>query len=405
MSVITFKTLGTNGGPDVFTDLVYHERPGSPQESFSGDNFRAKRIFDVNWKFRWMFIKHMLGTARLIVLGDAPAAGNPDTRVTTIERDLPDQYYVYYDISDTVPRGVPKSFMVAVGLENIEPLGAQRVVAATYAGKLEEVQYDMARITINYESVTYRVEAKNLNGSQNPPTQPNEYELTRYTTVFRQPSAEFLSLPFGSFKWVEYSAAGKIILNKKTGLAAGIPITGANGKIVAASEVILIHHKVPGIPKALKTHIGSVNADDWPQMGALKGQLLLTNIEIKPFRWLEETRLYDITFKFKFFDPDPDSTQVPLDEPRGHNWFLQHFPADASNNKNVSDVLLGTMDYKLITHNGYPPEGTMYAALLAKDGGVPASAKPGVPVYKYKDFSQLFSEYEIPTATKNTWMT
>jgi len=400
MSVITFQNIVNNNV--IETQLVYHERPGSPQESYSGDNFRAKRIFDVAWKYRWQFIKHMIGTARLIVTSVG------DNFLTTIQRDLPDQYYVYYDITGANPTGTPKSFMVAVGLENIEPLGAQRVVSATYAGKLEEVQYDMARITINYESVTYRVQTKVLAvtpGSQNPDPQPNEYKLTRYTTVFRQPSAEFLSLPFGSFKWVEYNSLGGIIKNKITGLAAGIPITGANGKIVAASEVILIHHKVPGIPKALKTHIGSVNQDAWPEMGVKKGQLLLTNIELKPFRWLEDSRLYDITFKFKFFDPDPDSTQVPLTEPRGHNWFLQHFPADANNNKNVSDVLLGTMDYKLITHNGYPPAGSMYEALSLQPGGIPANAKPGVPVYKYKDFSLLFSDYEVPTDTNNTWMT
>lgn len=398
MSVITFSSTVDN--EVIVTEIVYHERPGSPQESYSGDNFRAKRIFDVNWNDRWMFIKHMIGTARLKV---TTIGGNV---LTTIERDLPDQYYVYYNVTPSNV-GVPKSFMVAVGLESIEPLGAQRVVNATFAGKLEEVRYDMARITINYESVTYRVETKSVTvgGSQNQETQPNEYKLTRYTTVFRQPSAEFLSLPFGSFKWVEYNSTGSIIKNKLTGLAAGIPITGANGKIVAASEVILIHHKVPGIPKALKTHIGSVNLYDWPEMGVLKGQLLLTNIELKPFRWLEDSRLYDITFKFKFFDPDPDSTQVPLGEPRGHNWFLQHFPADANNNKNVSDVLLGVMDYKLITHNGYPPAGSMFTNLTSNGKTIPAGTIPGIPVYKYKDFSLLFSDYEIPTDTNNRWMT
>lgn len=373
------------------TEVIYYERPGSPSESYSGDTFRAKRIFDVPWNQRWMFIKHMLGTARLVENNEK------------IERDLPDQYFIYYKGTTQGLVGTPKAFMVAVGLENIECIGQQRVFpeANTYV-KIQSCGYDFARITINYESVTYRVTPWSPTGSQYVEQQPDEYKLSRYTTVFRQPSAEFLSLPFGAYRWVEYDAAGNVIIDSKTKNPSGVQVTGAQGKIVAASEVVLIHHKVPGIPKAIKTHIGCVNRFDWPQMGAKKGQLLLTNVELKPFRWLEDNRLYDITFKMKFFDPDPllYKTEEPLDEPRGHNWFLQHFPVTKNTNLDapgaVAKVLAGTQKYKLITHNGYPP-------VEVNQQIDPKIA--GQTVYKYADFAELFKNYETPTEEQNTWMT
>lgn len=393
MSQVSFNIL--DGNNQVLVDIPYFERPGSPSESYSGDMFRAKRIFDVPWNYRWLFIKHMLGTARLI----------PDGNSNKIERDLPDQYFIYYngDRNGNLT-GVPKAFMIAVGLENIECIGQQRVFPAdnTYV-KIESAGYDFARITINYESVTYRVIPWTSNGSlYQGERDPSEYKLSRYTTVFRQPSAEFLSLPFGAFRWVEYDLAGNVVIDSVSKNPSGIQVTGAQGKIVAASEVVLIHHKVPGIPKAIKTHIGCVNRFDWPEMGALKGQLLLTNVELKPFRWLEDNRLYDITFKMKFFDPEPNlyKTEEPKGEARGHNWFLQHFPVTKNTNLDapgaVAKVLMGSQKYKLITHNGFPP-------VEVNPQIDPKIA--GQTVYKYADFADLFRDYEAAGEEKNTWMT
>lgn len=377
-------------------EVTYYERPGSPQESYTGDVFRARRIFDVPYPQRWVFIKYILGTATI--------EGTPTDN--KIKREKPDQYYIYYGSNGGPNAGAAKSFMVATGLESIECLGQQILYESLGSGsKLQTSYYDIARITINYESVTYRVEP--LNGSQS--VSVDEYDLSQFTTVFKQPTAEFLSLPFGAYKWVEFDKNGKPMLDSKTKEPVGILVAGAQGKIISASEIVIIHHKVPGIPAAIKTHIGSVNNAAWPALGAEKGQLLLTNVELKPYRWLEDQRLYDITFKMKYFNPEPDKVQVnqPITEPRGHNWFLQHFPVSKDTNLKlpgaVAKVLAGSQSYKLITHNGFPP---IEHYDTVKDV-LPAGAVPGNTVYKYKDFSELFKNYESASSDgkNNVWMT
>lgn len=376
--------------------VTYYERPGSPQESYTGDVFRARRTFDVPYPQRWVFIKFMLGTASI----EGTATAN------TIVRQKPDQYYVYYGSNGGPNYGSAKSFMVATGLESIECLGQQILYDSLGTGsKLQTSYYDIARIVINYESVTYRVEP--LVSSQSVVV--DEYHLSQFTTVFKQPTAEFLSLPFGAYKWVEFDKAGKPLVDSVSKEPKGILVAGAQGKIISASEVVVIHHKVPGIPAAIKTHIGSVNLFDWPEIGALKGQLLLTNVELKPYRWLEDQRLYDITFKMKFFDPEPGKTnpEQPTTEPRGHNWFLQHFPVSKNTDLKlpgaIARVLQGSQSYKLITHNGFPPVEA-YTNIASE---LPTGAVPGNTVYKYKDFAELFKNYEYAdkAGKTNVWMT
>lgn len=337
--------------------VPFSERPGSPNETFSGDTFRATRTFDVPWYARWAFIRYLIGSAKL--QGGA------------ISREIPDQYYAYFG-GNAQAGNTPKAFMVATSLQGIECLGQQRETIANLGPgtKLSYCMYDVARITIGYESVTYNI----LSDGEIGLAKYNEAELKRFVSVFRQPSAEFLTLPFGAFKWVELDDKGKLKLDAK-GEPAGIRVTGSNGKIVSASEIILVHHRVPGVPQAIKTHIGSVNLHDWPEIGALKGQLLLTNVEIKPYRWLDTLRLFDITFKFKFFDPDPVWSKANPTNPAGHNWFLQHFPVTTAVNvqQNINQILQGVQKYKLITHDGRPT---------------------GKTVYEYKDFDYLFANYD-----------
>lgn len=332
----------------------YFERPGSPNEQYSGDTFRATRTFDVPWYARWAFIKYLLGTATL--------------KGGAISRELPDQYYAFFGGTATSQTN-SKAFMIASTLQGIECLGQQKeTTAGIGAGtKLSYCNYDVARVTIGYESVTYNVLSDNEVGL----SRANEAYLKRFTSVFRQPTAEFLTLPFGAFKWVELNDNGTVKIDPKTNLPAGIMVTGSNGKIVGASEVILVHHRVPGVPRAIKTHIGSVNLYDWPEIGALRGQLLLTNVEIKPYRWLDSFRLFDITYKFKFFDPNPIWSANNPTNPTGHNWFLQHYPVNTASK--IPDILQGKQEYKLITHDGTPTGNTVYA---------------------YKEFDQLFSHYD-----------
>lgn len=337
----------------------YYERPGSPNEQYSGDTFRATRTFDVPWYARWAFISYMLGTPKLV--------GN-----SIISRELPDQYYAFFG-GNANNLASPKAFMIATSLNGIECLGQQSETANGVGPgtKITYCLYDWARITIGYESVTYNVKSD----AEVTLGESNEYYLERFTTVFRQPTAEFLTLPFGAFKWVELDENGRTIVDPKTGQPTGIRVSGSNGKIVAAAEIILVHHRVPGVSDAIKTHIGTVNKFDWPEIGALRGQLLLSNVELKPYRWLNEKRIFDITFKFKYMDPDPAASLADPTNARGHNWFLQHFPV-ATNTKvgaDISDILAGDPKYKLMTHNGW---------------------KTGRTVYQYADFRDLFKYYQ-----------
>lgn len=328
-------------------EFVYHEKQGSPKEMCSGDVFRAQRTFDVPYDFRWVFIKAMLGTAAIKGAGTS----------SSITRELPDQYYVFYG------KATPKAFMVATTLESLENIGEQKIYADdNLAGsKLITSGYKVARITIGYESVTYDVKTDAEMGSE------TEYGLKRFVTVFRQPTAEFLTLPQGAFRWVEEDDFGNSKLDS-SGNPCGVKVVGSNGKIISAQEIIVVHHRVPGIPKAVNTHIGSVNKEDWPGLRALKGQLLLANIELKPYRWLDETRLYDITYKFKFFDPDPEASKKTPTRPRGHNWFMQYFPGnlcDPSGGITSLDAIIPK--YKLMTHNGKYDGRTVYEEKSMKD--------------------------------------
>ena len=353
-------------------DVTYSERPGSPNETCSGDVFRARRIFDVPFPLRWLFIKYMLGNAEL-----------DGTKFYT-KRTLPDQHFVYY--AATRPPTKPKAFMVATTLEGIETLGMQEIIADVQIGtKLAFTSYDIARISIGYEAVTYDLLTDTEMGVN------TEYSLKRFVTVFRQPTAEFLTLPQGAFKWVELDSFDKPILISGTKIPCGLPVVGSNGKIISAQEVVVIHHKVPGIPKALNTHIGSVNAEEWPALRAQRGQLLLANIELKPYRWLDNQRLYDITFKFKFFDPDPEATAANITKnvkfARGHNWFLQYFPNPTAPQL-LANIRAGDPKYKQITHNGLPDYDT---------------DNPGTTVYRYTDFKKLFSDYQENTSGSGTY--
>lgn len=378
-------SVTVSGSGQTYT-FNYYERYGSPVETCSGDTFRAKRIFDVSYDYRWIFIRYMLGTAELKDAGKS------------IARWLPDQYYVYYAPAFKNQ----KAFMVATTLEDMEVLGEQRVIDDAFTGSLLKTSaYKVARITIGYEAVTYDVKTDTEMGGE------SEWNLKRFVTVFRQPTAEFLTLPHGAFKWVEFDgglggdetrplfrSGGTMSSGSDSngntwatvkGVPAGLPVTGSNGKIISAQEVILIHHKVPGIPKALNTHIGCVNDAEWPALRAQRGQLLLSNVELKPYRWLDNQRLYDITYKFKFFDPDPKKTEemVKMGKPnraRGHNWFMQHFPNTAATT--ATDALNSEPSYKLITHNGFADD---------------FQAAPGRTVYRYANMKELFGNYQILT--------
>jgi hypothetical protein len=73
-------------------------------------------------------------------------------------------------------------------------------------------------------------------------------------------------------------------------------------------------------------------------------------------------------------DPDPAATLANPTMPRGHNWFLQHFPV-ATNTKlgqDITDLLQGNPQYKLMTSNG---------------------RLTGRTVYQYADFKDLFKFY------------
>jgi len=324
-------------------EFDYEERTGSPKEMCSGDVFRAQRVFDVPYNYRWVFIKHMLGTATL---------ENSDK----IARVIPDQYYVYYSNQQENQ----KSFMVATTLEGLETLGEQTQVTEIPTGtKLKISRYKQARITIGYEAVTYDVLTDaEMKGS-------GEETLKRFVTVFRQPTAEFLTLPQGAFRWVEYNDFGTVALDS-TGSPCGLKVTGSTGRIISAQEIVLVHHKVPGVPQALNTHIGCVNDREWKELRAQKGQLLLANVELKPYRWLDNQKLFDITYKFKFFDPDPEATAKAVqsakpDLARGHNWFLQYYPSNLCQGAATPDPETLVPRYKLITHNGLPDGKTVYA--------------------------------------------
>ncbi|HYE78137.1 MAG TPA: hypothetical protein VEI97_09130 [bacterium] len=374
----------------IIGNIQYRECKGSPQESYSGDAVRVRRVFETPWADRWLFVVGMMGWNEKTAVGASTTVNSNGHRVYALNRYMPDVY---------CPSGHIKTRLIPTALESVEGLGVmgseEGVGDSAY---VEAATYEVARVTLNYETATFPVLPDAPTDSVTDPStnQSHTYESDlirpgfnandiaphasphRYITRFVLPNAEALTLPHGSFQWittVTIDGAGK----EEHTVTPGDPVLGSHTYIVPTSEVHYVWHRVPGRPSAIGQLLGTVNNstfDEYP-----RGTLLLLAAEFKPYRWVDGSRYCDVTYKMKHFsalDPNPESNnfgkpysqwadQVTAGE-RGHNHFLRYLGSGAM--KPFHDML---------THNGERP------------GPPTPVADRGIPVYREKDFSTLFN--------------
>lgn len=236
-------------------------------------------------------------------------------------------------------------------------------------------KYKLARITVSFENVPFRIISNVAILTSN--TGQDELLNDIFTTFFRMPTAEFLSLPFGAYRYVHQDISKRYV------------VQGSNMRLVAQEEILLSWHRIPFIPDNVRTAIGSVN-DDWfpishlaltdndtainkdDRIWAAPGTLLLTNVEIKPYKHFFSRRVYDINYKFKYFHAtEQDATgalvsaysntnTVIASDPckpsgrdrklcqrqaKGHNYFLKYLfvnvPGKSTNDVKTTTVVDG----------------------------------------------------------------
>lgn len=342
--------------------IQYSVHPGMLDESYADGKGRVRVQYDVTWADRWDFCLFWLGYSEVSQLGTSGPK--------YVSRVTPQPYRG--SVAETRPgtdQDSSQFWLWATAVEKIEghsPAGIDVVTGAPL--------FEFARITIVYESLTYRIvtdqemvlKGKVANGVI------DESTLCRNVTRVVHPTAEYLTLGFGRYRWAEGATPPK-----------GNFLTGANiGITVPSQEVVYTWHQVPrskprsdagppsyAVPEAAKKAIGTVNKYDFdfntdgtPKFPA--GTLLLTAIEVKPYRWIHNYYYSDVTYKMRYFNAVRPGTFPPehYATPKGHNYFL-YTPQPQENNN------FQNYDYYLLTHDGEPT---------------------GIKVYQESDFKDLF---------------
>lgn len=304
-------------------------------------------------------------------------------------------------------------------------------------------KYKLARITVSFENVNYRITSDLT--TQIAPLGTKELLNDVYTSFFRMPTAEFLSLPFGAYRYYDKDPTKRFV------------VQGSNMRLIAQEEILLTWHKVPYIPDEVRTAIGSVNNDWFPlshlavksleedidldnRLWAAPGTLLLTNVEIKPYKTFFSKRLYDINYKFKYFHATEMSSSGVLQQAysdditilashpctpsarvrttcqkqaKGHNYFLKYIFVNV-NGKNQEDTKVSTTVSGVTTTTTIAPivySGTtsgkcsMGSGVATYEKCDPAAntalfkyelithdgCPTGRPVYPSSDFDELFA--------------
>lgn len=362
-----------------YKDVAYVEALGSPEEGTTDNGFRVRRTFIVDWNDRWLFLYGLMGASSV-------ATTNAGTHY--VARNIPIGYSTT-GAGGFDPRGNNrKHWLFPTAVETIKGIG--RITGANIFDR--SAYYEKAEIAVLYETVTYGVISDEemiarSNVDPNDTTAPFEGSASRFVTRFFQPTAEYLTLPFMGAVWCEQREPP-------------IPIPGSLGTLVPATEVMFLWRQVPARPLALDTHIGSVNDRTWNSFP--RGTLLLTSIDLKPYRWFLGQKIWDITYKFKYFQPSQkigegvdeagmpfdtslDRSGTPLNEYYGHNHFLRYRPGDRTNW--IAPV------YSMMTHNGMRPKkhntvGNIAGTIIVDGQNI--QLPYGQAVYGYKDFNDLF---------------
>ena len=313
-------------GPNVApVDIPYDEVAKSPNEEIAENQYRATRTFIVPWDKRWTFCAGMLGwpTLKKIINPYQRYRGVDSTYI--IQRVIP-QGYAALDLD---PGGT--TFMYGAEIDAIKGEGSKK----SY-GPDGTLSYQKARISIGFKTLSYKIISDAVamtNGATTAFSTPDggntfvqegadESTLFRYVTIFHNSQATYTTLPFGSMRWVQPGTEQRV--------------NNTVGRLINSRETIVIWHQVPTLPRALVTHPGTTNAYPFQSasgsINANAGTLLLTSIEVSPYRWFFNQRLFDITYRFREYEapftlgtpPKDAAGDIILSRSNGHNIF-PHF--------------------------------------------------------------------------------
>ncbi len=334
-----------------YQPLKFYTLTEGLQESYMGNNARVRVTYVVDWDLRWEFCYYMLGYTEIRI--------DPIFNRRYLHRQPPQGYEgTYKERFSGNEKDTPLPWLWASSVESIE--GVNHRGTNVKGAPLFEV----AKVTINFEALSYRIMSDEdmLRKVGYDPLFPGVIDesvsLARYVTKFVQPSAEYFSLPFGKFKWV--TTPPELVTGSQMGF------------IVPSMEVVYIWHQIPrrqgqrisppayALPKAVRKMLGSVNST--PFDGFEKGTLLLTSVEVKPYRWIGGDYYSDITYKMKYLKQTKprDGSEYPDGTPRGHNYFM-----------------------KMTSSANATPEYEHY--LISHDG-----TNTGIRLYKELEFRELF---------------
>lgn len=271
----------------------YDEVPeGSPSYTLANGTSRVDRTFRVAWNKRELFCKGMIGFPRI-----ANTAPGTAENFAYVSRVLPQAFPGFRD-----PTG-SEEWLYATAISRLVGVGPTGGYDAEGVA-----DYRFAMITVQYESLTYKLLTDDELQASNATTDyPDESYMLRFITRVTKPSAEYITLPRGVMYWY---------LPKEPG--GTMPkVDFANARIVPSMEVVYTWHQVPFVPPAVRTHIGSVNSTDFGdrERNYRPGTLLLLAVELKPYRTAVGAFVHDITYRMKYFEPEPG---------RGHNFFLRY---------------------------------------------------------------------------------
>lgn len=323
-----------------FSGITYTAHvPGSPEESWSMDNARIRRLIDVAWSDRFAYIKASIGYSKLLT----------SSGTKYVSRVIPQAHPEY-----------PWLYVTAV--PRVEGIGF-RTLESNDVGEFEV--YETARLTVEYEAVRYQILADDKVKGKD--MLPDEGQLERYITRTYHPAGEFLTLGTNFLHWVDSPVPAK-----PAGLLYSVP------RIVPFVEVGYTWHQVPAIPLLnIRDAIQTVNDDFFDvnnpntHEGFEPGTLLLVAADIEPIRQPFNTSspynpnlVYNIHYRMKYL-PNKD---LSTGEVLGHNYFPRR----------KNDL---TVNFNLVTDTGQPPP-------LSIVGG--SATGTGRPVYQATDFAKLF---------------
>jgi hypothetical protein len=287
--------------------------PASPEEELRNDGSRAMRTFFCEWDDRLEVMREFLGYPEIV----KPYSQDPGAQYFGLSRIIPDCHPGFLKFGDKAgEQGEP--FLWATQVTRCEPWGLPGATGAVdgVGGTVDMAEppggltfknssiarYGLAKFQCLYESPTYEV----LKDSQMPRDELTkwtaEYTLKRYVTKYIQPAASAFTVPTGLLKYVDNAVA-----------ASGTPVPGTPAIIEPKSDYIVIWHMVPteavgirlvnpdGPCFPIDNCIGKVNATTFN--GLPPGTLLLEACNPKPVRSAVGERLWDLEFRFKFFNP------------------------------------------------------------------------------------------------------